>query len=391
MKALLISDNTELKTAITHVCSAQHPVITTLTALPTMLRGGGLVTAMTPDIVFLDASASQQETLSTLDRLVAQYPQAALILLTPDQSPALLMAAIRAGVREVVGVPLDPQELVAALGRVVQRRESTQQRHGKILSFISCKGGSGTTFLAANVAYALATLTHKKTLLIDLNVQFGDAALVLCDTKPITTLVDVCAQINRLDADLLESSLIQVAPGCGILAGSNDPDPAGEIRPEQIEVILQLARQHYDFVVLDLGRQIHGVTIKALDNTDFIYPVLQQSLPYLRDGRRLLDLFSALGYRREKIQLILNRHDSAANISAAEMARLLAQEIPHRIPNNFDVVSESINQGIPALKMARSSAISKSLVDFVQRLAEAPQSTSRSMIRRLFDRHPANA
>jgi pilus assembly protein CpaE len=73
------------------------------------------------------------------------------------------------------------------------------------------------------------------------------------------------------------------------------------------------------------------------------------------------------------------------------MARLLAQEIPHRIPNNFDVVSESINQGIPALKMARSSAISKSLVDFVQHLAEAPQSTSRSMIRRLFDRHPANA
>ena len=59
MKALLISDNTELKTAITRVCSAQHPVITTLTALPTMLRGGGLVTAMTPDIVFLDASASQ--------------------------------------------------------------------------------------------------------------------------------------------------------------------------------------------------------------------------------------------------------------------------------------------------------------------------------------------
>ena len=390
MKALILTTDRELNTKIAQVCAALAQPITVINALPTMLPEIGIATAQPPDLVLLDAAMNESKLLDTLERLSKQYPQAALVLLTHHQAPDMLIAAMRAGVREVVAVPLQNQELEQALERLEKKLATTRQKDGKVLSFMSCKGGSGATFLASNLAVALASVANKKTLLIDLNLQFGDAALYLSDLKPVMTLADVCAQLNRLDADLLESSLIRVSPNCGILAASNDLDPATEIRGEHIDVILQLARRHYDYIVFDIGRQFNSVSVRAFDSSDVIYPILQQSLPYLRDGRRLLDLFAGLGYRKEKIQLILNRHENNAGVSVADMERSLDQRIAHFVPNNFDVVNESINQGVPVLQLARSSTISKSLVDIVNELAHTSVPVHRGMIRRLFDRNNPN-
>ena len=390
MKALVISTDLELKNRIGKIFSLRSPSIVMLSELPSMLQSGGVTAIMKPDLVLVDATDHEQHKLAMLEKLAQQYPHAALVLLTTHQSPDLLIAAMRAGVREVLTLPLAHQQFEEALDRITQKRQGSIPKEGKVLSFISCKGGSGATFLASNLAYALAFLGHKKTLLIDLNLQFGDAALYLSDTKPTMTLTDLCGQMNRLDAGLLESSLIRIAPNFGVLAASDDPDPAVEIRPDHIEIILQLARKHYDFILLDIGRQINGVTIRALDGSDGIYPILQQSLPYMRDGRRLLDIFSSLGYRKEKIHLVVNRYDNSAKLRNTEMERALGTALAHFIPNNYEVANESINQGVPALKLARSSNIGKALAEFVNQLTEVAAPAGIGMIRRLFARNHAS-
>lgn len=390
MKALVISSDVELKARIGKIFALRSPPIVMLSEVPSMLQNGGVTAVMKPDLLLVDATDHEQHKLAMLEKLALQYPQAALVLLTTHKSQDLLIAAMRAGVREVLALPLAHQEFEEALDRITHKLEGSIPKEGKVLSFISCKGGSGATFIAANLAYALAVLGHKKTLLIDLNLQFGDAALYLSDAKPSMTLADLCGQMNRLDAGLLESSLIRIAPNLGVLAASDEPDPAIEIRPDHIEIILQLARKHYDFILLDIGRQINGVTIRALDGSDGIYPILQQSLPYMRDGRRLLDIFSSLGYRKEKIHLVVNRYDSSAKMRTAEMERALGNTLAHFIPNNYEVTNESINQGVPALKLARSSNIGKSLADFVNQLTEAVVPAGMGMIRRLFVRNHAS-
>lgn len=390
MKALVISSDVELKTRIGKILGMRNPPIVMLSEVPSMLQNGGVTAIMKPDLVLVDATDHEQHKLAMLEKLALQYPQAALVLLATHQSSDLLIAAMRAGVREVLTLPLAHEQFEEALDRITHKLEGSIPKEGKVLSFISCKGGSGATFLASNLAYALASLAHKKTLLIDLNLQFGDAALYLSDATPTMTLADLCGQMNRLDAGLLESSLIRIAPNFGVLAASDDPDPAAEIRPDHIEIILQLARKHYDFILLDIGRQINGVTIRALDGSDGIYPILQQSLPFMRDGRRLLDIFSSLGYRKEKIHLIVNRYDSSAKLRTAEMERTLGNTLSHFIPNNYEVVNESINQGVPALKLARSSSIGKALAEFVNKLTETAAPTGLGMIRRLFVRNSAN-
>jgi pilus assembly protein CpaE len=387
MKALVVSNNGKLLDDITAIGKARTPAVAVIGLRGGLLDAGSRIATEAPDLVILDASHTELNDIDLLERFGAQYPQASFMLLSADQSPPMLLRAMRAGVREVLALPLERQAFSDALDRAAQKSASLASRNGKVISFISCKGGSGATFIATNLGYALADLTAKKVLLIDLNQQFGDAALYVSDKKPSVTLSDLCAQINRIDPAFLESSLVAVTPQFGVLAASDDPTHAADMKPEHIDTILQLARNCYDFVILDIGRQIDAITIRALDNSDVIYPVLQLALPYIRDGRRLLDIFRSLGYRREKTRLVVNRYEKGSKLGLPDLVTVLGAEVAHTIPNGYDVVTDSVNQGIPVLKLARHSGVAKSLVDFAQQLAERPAVVgNQSVLARIFGR-----
>ena len=391
MNALIITASAEIKALIQQLCSRRSPAIGITRDLPGMLKPGAGVTLTQPDMIFFDASTGEGTVLPELQRLATKYPKAMMVLIAPLQSPDLLIAAMRIGVREVVSLPLNPDELDSALDRLVSRMRDSQREEGKVIAIVSSKGGSGATFVAANLGYAWAAIAQKKTLLIDLNLQLGDAALYLSDAKPQMTMADLCGQISRLDEQLLQSSLISVTPDFGVLAAASNPDPQGQIRPDHVAAILALARQHYDVILLDVGREVNAVTIRALDGSDVIMPVLQQSLPFIRNGQRMLDMYSTLGYTKDRIRQILNRYDDASPISVADMERGLGQRIAHYIPNNFDIANASINQGEPVIKLARSSSISKAMIEIIRSLTEPPVADTKSIIRRLFVRNPAVA
>jgi pilus assembly protein CpaE len=386
VNAIVVTKDVDLRKAITQCCDSHQPALHIVSEFPGMNLKIGTIATVHPSLVFFDAQGEEKEVLQLLETTAKKYPQAAILLLASLQSATLLLAAMRNGVREVVELPLSLDKLHEAIDRILSQQREFTREEGKIFSFISCKGGSGTTFIADNLAYALASVSNKKVLLIDLNLQFGDAALFLSDAQPSMTLADLCRQIHRLDAALLNSSLIHVTPGFGILPASGEPDPYDTIRPEQVDAILHLARQEYDFIFIDLGRQINGIVIRTLDQSDHIFPIMQQSLPYLRNGLRLLGFFSMLGYAKEKIHIIVNRHE-ASTISVEAIERSLGQSVSHLVPNNFDVVNESINQGVPVLKLARSCNVTKSLIDIINAFSDVRKPDNSGIIRRLFVRN----
>jgi len=384
MKSIFIASNENLHRELEAIGAARTPSIAISAFNDSLHKAAGLLSSEAPQLVIFDASNCDAGEFAALEKLTAQHPQTAFMLLSPDQSPQFLIRAMRAGAREVLPLPLDAKSVNEALERVV-RKASAQARHGKIISFISCKGGSGATFLATNFGHALAAQRQKKVLLIDLNQQFGDAALYVSDQKPAMTLSDVCAQIGRLDAAFLESCLIEVSPGFGILAASDDPARSSDLTPEHIETILRLARGCYDYIILDVGRQIDAVTIRALDNADLIHPVLQLALPYLRDGRRLLDIFRALGYARDKIRPIVNRYEAGGKLQISDLESVLGGVAACIIPNNYTAVSESINQGVPILNLARRGAVAKNLIGLAEKTAGLRHIESKGLLERLFN------
>jgi pilus assembly protein CpaE len=304
-----------------------------------------------------------------LERLGHMMPTTNFILCSPLQTPEFLLQAMRAGVREVVPSPPSAATLYPALRRIADKRESAGNAGGKILAFVSCKGGSGATFLATNLGYALAELEGKKVALFDLNLQFGDATLFVSEQKPMATLADVAKQIHRLDPSFLAGSMISVTPRFGVLAAPEDPSYSEDVKPEHIDVLLKLARRHYDFILLDIGRTLDSVSVRALDQADMIYPILQTTLPYIRDGKRLLGVFRSLDYNREKVKLIVNRHEKNGQIKLADLEAAYGTPIFMTIPNHYDAAAASVNQGVPILKLAPASPLSKALAEFAHDLA----------------------
>ena len=339
-----------------------------------------------PQLVIVDASNLEPSEASLLERLGRQYPTAQLMLLTTQHQPDLLITAMRAGVRELLQLPLVHRAFHEAMDRIASAAGMSTRRDGKVLAFIACKGGSGATFISTNFGYALASLAGKKVLLIDLHGQFGDAALYVSDQKPAMTMSDVCAQIARIDGPFLESCLVHVTPGFGVLAAADDPSHERQAKPEHIDTILRVARQHYDYVLLDVGRQSDAVSLRALDVTDTIYPLLQLALPDIRDARRLLDIFRSLGYVLDNIRLIVNRYEKGGKLRLQDLHAALGCEVVHTFPNDYIAVTDSVNQGVPVLQLSRSSAAARSLADLVELVTAQRVHESRGLLGRLFGR-----
>lgn len=386
MKGLVISRDAQLCAEIATQGTARVPPLdtnvrsTVREALEKVPLGG-------IGLVIVDAGEELAEP-DLLERLCKQYSQACFMLLTREQQQDLLIRAMRAGVREVLQLPLVHRAFHEAVDRLAQSAGLASMRDGKVLAFISCKGGSGTTFVSTNFGYALATLAARKVLLIDLNGQFGDATFYVSDQKPAMTLSDVCNQIERVDGAFLASSLIHVSPGFGVLAAADDPAQATTLKPEQIDTVLRVARQHYDYIVLDVGRQIDAISLRALDNADEIYPVLQLALPDIRDGRRLIDIFRSLGYPSEHTRLIVNRYEKGGRLRLADLQSSLGTDVLHSLPNDWVAVTDSVNQGVPVLELARHSAVSKSLAELVELVTarRVAATESRGLFDRLFGR-----
>lgn len=338
------------------------------------------------DTLLLDCSDAPSNRLDEIERLAPLYPRLQCVIMLDDKSPELLLRALRLGVREVVPSQASPGELTGALQRIAQRATGSERPQGKVLAFISCKGGSGATFIATNLGYAIAESKKLKVLLIDLNLQFGDAALFISDRRAPTTLADIARDIGRLDLALIESAMIPVLPNYGVIAAPEDPALAADVRPAQVETLIRFARANFDYVLVDVGRSLDAVSVKALDVADYIFPVFQLTLPFIRDGKRLLGLFNSLNYSKEKIRPIVNRYARNNDLSVEDLERAISMRVFGTVPNHYEAVAASVNQGVPIQKLHRASPVAKSLAQLADSLvsqAPAPQS---GWLGRLFSR-----
>jgi pilus assembly protein CpaE len=201
----------------------------------------------------------------------------------------------------------------------------------------------------------------------------------------MSTVATVARDIARLDGSFLAASAVRVTPTFSILAAPEEPAQALEVKAEHIDAILNVAVAQYDFVLLDLGRSLDAVTVQALDRADRIYPVLQASLPYLRNAKKLFTAYRALGYENDKVECIVNRFDRRGEIGLDQIRKLLGPVSLHTVPNSFKAVHDAINQGYPLAELARSNAVTKFLSGIVQAM-NPQQQENRGLFGRILGR-----
>lgn len=350
--------------------------------LPSSLQRGDVELAIVESPTIGDAE------LSAIEGALGASPHTALVLVTPQMSSEALLRAMRAGVREVVLANSPPSELAEAIRRQLDRlgAATAPAARGRVVAFMPAKGGSGATFLATNLGYALS-LRDQRVAVIDLNLQFGDVSLFVTDRKPTSDIAQVCRDIDRLDGSMLESSMVQAADRLWLLSAPESPERAVDVRPEAIQRLLSIARSRFDVVVLDVGRTVDAVSIRALDEADLVYVVIQHTIPTLHDAGRLLGLLSGLGYPSAKVQLIANRVEKNTEIGPAEVRKALGLDARMQVPNSYTNVVGAINHGEPILKASPKDPVARSLADWADALV--PQSEKRTgWLRGLFGARP---
>lgn len=383
IKVAVLSRNPETLKDLNDYFAAQDPSI----QLQIWPGDGNLLANMVeqelPAMLLLEQHVAREMDLEPLESIIRNHPGLPVVLLCIQPSREFLSRALHIGVAEIIPLPLTRPALESQLGRLRERLSPGRvaARRGSVMAFLPVKGGAGATFVAANLAHAVAA-EGKRVCLIDLNLYFGVAALYVSEARPQATVADIAAQIQRLDGALLESSMLRISPNFWLLASPDAPEKAMDIRPESIERLLNVARCHYDFVMLDVSRALDANSIKSLDCADRIYLVMQTELPFIRDGGRLLRLFRSLGFAESRMQILVNRYEKGGEIGMREIERTLGKKVANTLPNSFGATAISINQGLPVLELAPRDPISRALREMARGLAQT-EPESKNWLQRL--------
>ncbi|MCC8395278.1 AAA family ATPase [Paraburkholderia sp. MMS20-SJTR3] len=344
------------------------------------------------DLLIVDDADLNARGLAGIEETLACAPALHCMLITTAPSTALLGAALRVGVRHVLGWPLDARAIAAALLETDAQRRAVEagpeRRRGRLVALASSKGGSGTTTIAVNLACALAAQRERRVLLIDLSQQFADASLLMANRPPPTTLADLCSRNGQLDVALFDACAMHVRANLDLLAGAGDPLKAAELLPAQLERLLTLVRERYDAVLIDIGQSVNPLTIRALDHSDTICMVVRQNPLYLHGARRMLDIFRELGHPAGKVRVVVNQYDKNARINLPTLERTLGAKVAHQLPRDDLKVNDALSRGVPVVTSARDSALAQGIGLLAKMLWPAGAERRKSVLGRLLETWP---
>lgn len=315
---------------------------------------------LNPEVVVLDLDGNPAIALKFAQFLVESNASRKIIGVGPGLSNELLMSAMQAGVSEYLPKPATDEVILASLGRITRKlgkRNSRESKEpGQMFTVFSPKGGSGSTTIAANLAVELHRLTRKKTLLVDLDFELGETALML-GIEPEFSMVDLVRNFHRVDSDLLASYIDRHESGVEVLAAPYEPGDIQHVDGEQVRQIFDFLCQSYDYVVVDVPKSFGPATQAAFERADELFVVATPDLPSLRNLTRCLPLLRSLRRHvsEDPFRLIVNRHDGKDFISLQEIERTLELPVHASIGNDYRSVINSINAGKPGVDDGRSS------------------------------------
>ena len=314
-----------------------------------------------PALVILDMR-DRPSLPPTVGMLRRQHPSTGVVIVAASLEPALMLEAMRAGVTEFLTAPVTAPDLTAAVARVTTSTAPTTT--GEVFAFLGAKGGVGTTTVATNVATALSQLASGSTILIDLHLAYGDAAVYL-GTEPRFSVIDALENVHRLDKAFLGGLVGHARGGLSLLA-SSDRASATPVDTTSVRTLIESAARHYRYVVLDVPRS--DVMIDALEPSSRIVIVANQELATVRAATRLSAALRQR-YGKERLAVVVSRYDVMAEIGQSDVERVLGTPVSHTFPSNYRIALEALNTGRPVV-LDNHNKLAAALTGFARGLME---------------------
>jgi pilus assembly protein CpaE len=364
LKLALIGPHEQRRRTVASALSTSHAaVVREYSTYPPSLKDVPRLLEQGFDAVIIDMESDPEYALSLVEE-VASNGQATVIVYAARVDPNWIVRAMRAGAREFLSDPIDQSALAEALARAGSRRSTPrvqQKTGGKLLVFLGGKGGSGVTTVACNFAVALVQDCGQSAVLVDLDLPLGDAALSL-GLSPQFSTADALQSADRLDANFFNKLLVKHSSGLPVL-GAPGRFPHVQAHNEEIDKLLTVARQEFDWVVVDAGSRFDLTGATWFQRADTVYMVMQAGIPELRNSHRLISEFFKTGV--PKLEIVLNRYVSRSmGVDEEHIEKALTRPIQWRIPSDYFTVRRMQNEAVPIT--SEDSPISKSIQDMAR-------------------------
>lgn len=316
-----------------------------------------------PDMALVVLDSDQTKALSLVHRIGQELPSCQIVVVSSSQEGSVILQAMRSGAKEFLTFPLKLDDFLAALNRIKQSLSGGDgvARSTQVISIAGVSGGIGCTSLAINVACSLAQQERNSVAIIDLDMALGDADVWL-DIIPDYTIQDVAENITRLDYALLKRSLTRHDCGAFLLPRPVLMQDTTPISPDELRRVLALLKATFSHLVLDVSKSYTPLDMAALSASDTILLVTQLDLASLRNVVRLVQFFDTHDGISDKVKIIVNRVGlEDTQISLNKALETIGRECFWQIPNEYQTMVESRNNGVPVIQLAPRSKLTKAI------------------------------
>jgi Flp pilus assembly CpaE family ATPase len=309
------------------------------------------------DVILIDLDCNPEYAVKLVESICSR-DSATVMVYSERADRDMVVRCMRAGAREYLTLPLEPNTVPEALGRVAPLLHSTarpeKRTSGRTLVFLGAKGGSGVTTVACNLAVALAQESGQSTLLIDLGLPMGDAALnlgLVAEYSTDNALLDP----GRLDASFLSKLLVKHRSGLYVLAAPSKV-PKVQASQDGIDRLLTVARRNFENVVVDLGSRLDLMETTLFKDADTIFLVTQAGISELRNSNRLIGQF--FNEDSERLEIVINKYDPhSLGFTEEHIAKALTMPVRWKIPDDYSSARQM--QSPAASEAAVDSPISR--------------------------------
>lgn len=321
-----------------------------------------IVTQTLPHIALISLDSDPQRGLALVAEVTREAPQCQVLVVSRSQEGSLILQAMRNGAKEFLSSPLNLDDFLAALDRIqaVSGGRDGRSKGTTVMTIVGAGGGVGCTSLAVNLGCALAANKSNSVAVIDLDLALGDADVWL-DIIPDYTIQDVAENISRLDFSMLKRSLTQHASGAFLLPRPVHMERQSPLTAEEMQRVITLLKATFTHLIIDVSKSFTPLDMAAMEVSDHILVVTQLDLPCLRNVVRINQFLEDHGLA-DKIRVILNRVGLGdSQISLSKALDTIGREVFWQIPNEYAVVVESRNNGVPLVTEFPKAKITRAI------------------------------
>jgi Flp pilus assembly CpaE family ATPase len=325
------------------------------------------------DVALHVLESSSSDGVAESVRHLRELADAPLILAAYGEPNGIVETGIAVGAADVLVLPQPAETLLFAIRKAAIAANGAT---GKVVMVFSPKGGSGKTALATNLAAATAR-SGVETLLVDLDLQFGDSALTL-SISARATIADLAASAGEIDVEKLKAFVTKDArTGLDVLPAPQRPEEADVVGQGELAAMLDAARHAYGAIVIDTGPLFDGPMLAALDYTDELLLVANPEVTSLKNVRIGLETLERLGFQRDNISLVANRVGAAGGMGRNDIEQALDVEVAYELPDD-SAVPVAVNRAVPVVVTAENSSFSRAITKLGSSVFAASQVTAKA-------------